>query len=164
MSRTWPQPWQESRRWLSMISVKNACILRGMVPLPKQSGQAVPIWAAIALRMKSLLLGSWLRRSAKSSSTLKATKAVRNFFCVIKFIRAAKESHLALTVAVQFENADTSVRMNNSKKESGVKRPLTQTLRRCSAMLFGFATFERRQRARLRRRGSYCSVPGRPRR
>jgi hypothetical protein len=36
----------------------------------------MPIWAAIASRMKALLLGSLLSSSANSFSTLKATTAV----------------------------------------------------------------------------------------
>src|SRR5687768_10612413 len=42
-------------------------------PAPLQSGQAMLSWAAMALRMKALLLGSLLRKSANSSSTLNAT-------------------------------------------------------------------------------------------
>src|SRR2546421_12194984 len=38
------------------------------------------ICAVIALRMKALLLGNWLRKSASSSSTLKATTAVFGVF------------------------------------------------------------------------------------
>ncbi len=41
------------------------------------------IWAAIALRMNALLLGSWFKKSANSSSTLKATTAVFGDFCVM---------------------------------------------------------------------------------
>src|SRR5689334_2189037 len=47
-----------------------------MTPLPLHSGQAMPIWAAMALRMKALLLGNLLSSSASSFSTLKATTAV----------------------------------------------------------------------------------------
>src|SRR5688500_10274400 len=49
---------------------------RGTTPLPAQSGQPTPSWAAMARRMKALLLGSLLSRSASSFSTLKATTAV----------------------------------------------------------------------------------------
>src|SRR5262249_46542919 len=49
---------------------------RGTTPLPLHSGQAMPICAAMALRMKALLLGSLLSSSASSFSTLKATTAV----------------------------------------------------------------------------------------
>src|SRR3954465_15133544 len=45
----------------------------GTMPVPLQSGQAMPSWATIALRMKALLFGSLFRKSASSSSTLKAT-------------------------------------------------------------------------------------------
>ena len=41
------------------------------------------ICAAIALRMNALLFGSWLRKSANSSSTLKATTAVFGVFCAM---------------------------------------------------------------------------------
>src|SRR5215213_5811832 len=46
---------------------------RGTTPDPVHSGQVIPNWARIALRMKSLLLGRSLRNSASSSSTLNAT-------------------------------------------------------------------------------------------
>src|SRR5579871_5842303 len=46
---------------------------RGTTPAPVQSGQVMPSWATIALRMNALLLGSLLRNSARSSSTLNAT-------------------------------------------------------------------------------------------
>src|ERR671934_2912443 len=45
----------------------------GTTPVPLHSGQAMPSWATIALRMKALLFGSLFRNSASSSSTLKAT-------------------------------------------------------------------------------------------
>src|SRR5262249_44366191 len=54
---------------------------RVTTPAPLHSGQAVLIWAAIALRMKALLLGSLLRKSDSSSSTVKATTAV---LCVLR--------------------------------------------------------------------------------
>src|SRR5438874_12613068 len=41
------------------------------------------ICAAIALRMNALLLGSWFKKSASSSSTLNATTAVFGAFCAI---------------------------------------------------------------------------------
>src|SRR5258708_5239658 len=49
---------------------------RGTTPLPLQSGQATPSWAAIALRMNALLFGNLFNSSASSLSTLKATTAV----------------------------------------------------------------------------------------
>src|SRR5262245_23996279 len=45
----------------------------GTTPVPMHSGQAMPSWATMALRMNADLFGSLLRNSAKSSSTLKAT-------------------------------------------------------------------------------------------
>src|SRR5262249_3781336 len=53
---------------------------RVTTPAPLHSGQAVFICAAIALRMKALLLGSLFRKSASSASTLNATTAVLMLF------------------------------------------------------------------------------------
>src|SRR5688572_345363 len=46
---------------------------RGTTPVPVHSGQVMPNWDRIALRMKSLLFGRLFRNSASSSSTLNAT-------------------------------------------------------------------------------------------
>jgi hypothetical protein len=45
------------------------------------NGQAVLIWAAIALRMNALLFGSLFKNSASSASTLNATTSVFGFLC-----------------------------------------------------------------------------------
>src|ERR1700722_6839907 len=47
--------------------------LYGVMPVPRQRGQAVESWRATALRMNSLLLGMASRRAARSGSTLNAT-------------------------------------------------------------------------------------------
>src|SRR4051812_43583659 len=52
--------------------------------LPWQSGQATPSWAAMALRMKALLLGSLLSRSASSASTLKATTVLGDLLDIVR--------------------------------------------------------------------------------
>src|SRR2546426_360263 len=65
---------------------------RGTTPLPLHSGQAIPSWAAIALRMKALLLGSLFRNSANSSSTLNATTAVLGSLRDIRKVLNEKEA------------------------------------------------------------------------
>src|SRR5438270_808650 len=52
------------------------------------------ICAAIALRMKALLLGSSFRKSASSSSTLKATTAVLAVFRLMKIFSVRSSIHL----------------------------------------------------------------------
>ena len=46
-----------------------SCTQRLTWPVPLHRGHAMLIWAAIALRMKALLLGSLFKKSASSSST-----------------------------------------------------------------------------------------------
>src|SRR5262245_28424709 len=53
----------------------------------------MPIWAAIALRINALLLGSLLSRSASSVSTLNATTAVLGALRDIGYPRQAINDH-----------------------------------------------------------------------
>src|SRR4029453_7926447 len=59
-------------------------------PVPAQSGQVMPNCARIALRMNSLLFGSASRKSARSSSTLKATICFFWVLCGFRVFRGMR--------------------------------------------------------------------------
>src|SRR5262245_7665408 len=58
----------------------------------------MPSWAAMALRMKALLLGSLLRNSASSSSTLNATTAVLGGLRDIRSDLGSETMHVHLVI------------------------------------------------------------------